>query len=302
MEKIVVTTGRRFVDIDGLAAVIAYQEIPEEETIAIIAGPLNQSVSAQIRKWEMNYLKDLTLTPDDNYKFVIADVSEPDQFPYFVDAKKVIEIYDHHFGFEYRWARLGEKCKIEKVGACATLIWEEFKKRKSQSLKITTLSANLLYTAILSNTLNFHSSLTTDRDKKAYEELKAFINLPDNWTALYFLDQEREVYKNPVSAINNDTKIQKIKGMECAVGQLELWNSRDFLREHKNTVESALKEFDTQIWFLISPCISEGRDYIFTRSETVKNFLRSVMDITFEGDIGTTSKLWLRKEILEKIQ
>ena len=335
MSTLVVTTGKRFVDIDGLACVVAYQEIPPKRPLAVISGPLNSSVTDTIRNWPLPYLT--ALQPGD-YKFVIVDVSETKELPPFVKKDRVIEIYDHHFGFEASWKKLlGEKAKIEAVGACATLIWEEMKKRKledrsekldndvrgaiGQSQKIplptsassfppptshfpiTPLAANLLYTAIISNTLNFQASVTTKRDKQAFEELKGFIDLPETWVAQYYQDQEVSVYTNPEQAVVNDTKIQIIKGLKCAVGQIELWNSEDFIKEHQNEIESTLRAFDTELWFFTSPSIGEGRNYIFTKSETIKNLFRSVMSIDFFGtDIGVTKKLWLRKEILRMIQ
>ena len=337
MAKIVVTTGKRYTDIDGLACVIAYKEIPEVETIAVLPGRLNLSVNSTIRAWKMDYLDNISAG---DYDFVITDVSEESQFAAFVDPKRVIEIYDHHYGFEKYWQdRLGEKAKIEPIGSCATLIWEEFVKRKlkleagnekldydvrnvtgqnqkispppsvssfsplTSHFKISSIAANLLYTAIFANTLNFKASITADRDKKAYEELKPFIDLPPNWVAQYYHDIETDVYANPGNAIREDTKIQIIKGQKCAISQVELWNSSEFLKSHLDEIQGTLKSFGTEYWFLTSPSISEGRNYLFTKDEAVKDWLKSVMAIDFFGtDIGVTDRLWLRKEILKKIQ
>lgn len=334
MAKLVVTTGSRFTDIDALACVIGYKEIPQEEPLAVITGPLNNSVSKTVRDWPLVYKT--KLVPGD-YEFVIVDLSEAEQFPAFVQKEKVVEIYDHHFGFEKFWRHLGDKAKIEKVGACATLIWEELKKRKcgwemrsesgsedkkcvkkpyhppspltpdtqltSHPHPISPLAANLLYTAIISNTLNFQASVTTQRDKNAFIELTKFTNLPPEWIAKYYQEQEVSIYANPVLAISNDTKLQVIKGIRCAIGQIELWNSKNFIKEFPLEIEAALRAFDIEHWFLTSPSISEGRNYIFTKSEIIKDLLRQVMPIDFFGThVGLTKKLWLRKEILAKIQ
>ena len=300
MANLVVTTGRRYIDIDGLACVIAYKEIPEVPLIAVIAGPLNNSVTAKIRTWNLNFQKTLT---EGDYDFVITDTSEKESLPYFVKPERVIEIYDHHFGFEKEWRdRLGDKAKIESVGACATLIWEEFKARKGKC-KISAVAANLLYTAIVSNTLNFQASVTTERDKKAFEELKAFVSLPEDWVREYYRDQEADIYGNPEVAITNDTKMQMIEGRECAVGQLELWRSKEFLESHLGEIEATLSGLNASCWFFTSPSISEGKNYIFTRDQSIKDMLGRVIPIEFGSkDIGVTQKLWLRKEILKKIQ
>jgi inorganic pyrophosphatase/exopolyphosphatase len=300
MSQIVVTTGKRFTDVDALACVIAYKEILPTPPIAVIPGPLNQSVTKQIRLWPLDYLRTIEKNPE--HQYVIVDVSEDPQLPSFVNKEKIIEIYDHHFGFEKIWQeRVGSKAKIEEIGACATLIWEEFKLRGVN--KISTLAANLLYTAIFSNTLNFQASLTTERDKKAFGELKAFIDLPADWIPQYYQDQELQAYLNTQRAVFRDTKIQYIKGIKCAVGQMELWNSKNFINEKKDEIALVLKSFETEHWMLISPSISEGRDYIFTKSQLLKDLLSQSMRIDFFGtDVGITDKLWIRKEILKKIQ
>lgn len=321
MAKVIVTSGPRFTDLDALASAIAYREIPPEPPLVVLPGPLNQSISREIRRWPLNFETNIS---GDDYDFVIVDVSELEAMPPFVrqHQDRVVEIYDHHFGFEELWReKLGERAKIEEVGACATLIWEEMKRRKLEDRshacrqagekldievrsanQISPLAASLLYTAIISNSLNLHSPLTTDRDRKALEELKPFTNLPQNWISQYYLDLEREIYLKPEVVIRNDTKVQNIKGMQCAFCQLELWNSRDFLREYGNRIEAILKEYGTQAWLFNSPCLSEGRNYLYTKNEVLKNLLRRVMTITFEGNIGVTNKLWLRKEILRLIQ
>lgn len=300
MAKIVVTTGRRYIDIDGLACVIAYREIPEEEPIAVIAGPMNNSVTAKIRTWDLNFQKSI---PSGDYDFVVTDTSEKDSFPYFVKPEEVVEIYDHHFGFEKFWReKLGEKAKIEPVGACATLIWEEFKKRKEGGV-ISAIAANLLYTAIVSNTLNFQASVTTERDKKAFEELKQFTSLPPDWIKEYYRDLESDINRDPSAALSNDTKIQTVKGQACAVGEIGLWRSKEFIESHQNQIEAVLNGLNASCWFLTSSSISEGKNYIYTKNQSIKNLLSSVIPIEFGSkDIGVTQKLWLRKEILKKIQ
>lgn len=306
MPQIVVTTGKRFTDIDALACVIAYKEIPSIPTAAVIPGPLNQSVTKDIRLWPLDFQKSLENCPECD--FVIVDVSEDSQLPSFVNKKKIIEIYDHHFGFEKPWVeKLGDKAKIEPVGACATLIWEEFKKRKASGASkekfISPLAANLLYTAIFSNTLNFQVSLATARDKQAFDELKVFVDLPTDWIPRYYQDQQLQAYFNTERAVFRDTKIQDIKGMKCAVGQMELWDSKSFITEKKDEITPVLKSFETEHWMLICPSISEGRSYIFTKSQTLKDLLGRSLRIDFFGaDIGITDRLWIRKEILQKIQ
>ncbi|OGM28044.1 hypothetical protein A2962_05505 [Candidatus Woesebacteria bacterium RIFCSPLOWO2_01_FULL_39_61] len=167
MEKIIVTTGQPFTDIDALACAIAYTELLRlegKDAEAVLPGPLNKSITNEIKSWNLKFLKTPTTK---NAKYALVDISEPKFFANFVKENDVIEVYDHRPGFKDYWEKkLGDGAKTEMVGACATLIWEEYVKRK-KSNEISEMSGNLLSTAIISNTLNFNAMVTTDRDKKS---------------------------------------------------------------------------------------------------------------------------------------
>ena len=181
------------------------------------------------------------------------------------------------------------------VGACATLIWEEFQKR-IKPLEISIVSANLLSTAIISNTLNFNASLTTQRDIKACEELKHYTRLPENWIKSYFTDQDKEVDLNIKDSLINDTK-----NLDPIIGQLELWDAKKVIFKHLKEIEEALLSFGLPNWFLTAPSISEGKNYLFTKNTKIKKLLEQSIGAKFKGAIGTTEKLWLRKEIFKKL-
>ncbi|KKQ41915.1 MAG: Inorganic pyrophosphatase/exopolyphosphatase [Microgenomates group bacterium GW2011_GWC1_37_8] len=296
MGKIVVTSGQPFTDIDALACAIAYAELLKKEGIdaeAVLPGSLNKSITKEIKKWKLDFSKN----PKFNHaKYVLVDISEPKYFATFVKENDVVEIFDHRYGFENYWKeRLGIKSRIEMVGACATLIWEEFVAR-SNPLKISELSANLLSTAIISNTLNFQASVTTQRDKDSFKEMAKFTNLPRNWAETYYSEQDKEVEGDIKSAILNDTK-----NIEPIIVQLELWDSKKIIFKHLKDIEETLAVFGTNNWFLTSPSINEGRNYLYTKNPKVKKLLEKIINAKFDGDIGTTEKLWLRKEILKKL-
>lgn len=298
MRKIVVTAGETFTDIDSLASALAYREA-NPNSLVVLPNPLNQSVTPTIKTWKLDFSPKIENGDND---FVVVDVSDPQHIPKFVNQEKIIEIYDHHPGFEKYWLKkLGPRAHIETIGACATLIWEEFKRRQPNK-KVGTICANLIYTAIFSNTLNFKASVTTKKDKIAFRELKPYINLPENWFEQYYQEVESEIYQNPVKSILNDTKTIEIKGVEYTVGQIELWASQNFVGKYLKEIENALTSFGNQNWFFTSPSISEGKNYIYTKNEAIKRRLKEILDLTFDGNLGTTNKLWLRKEILKKLQ
>jgi nanoRNase/pAp phosphatase (c-di-AMP/oligoRNAs hydrolase) len=300
MEKIIVTSGHAFTDIDALACAISYSELLRlkgKKAKAILPGPLNKTVTEKIKKWNLDYSCESNLDPTDDYFFVLVDISDQGYFAKFVRPEKIIEIFDHRSGSKNLWKkRLKNNSHIELVGACATLIWEEFKKAKKDS-EISEISANLISTAIIANTLNFQASVTTSRDRKAFEELSKYTKLPKDWARLYFRDKDKEIDKDIESSIRND-----LKGPKPFIAQLELWNAKRVISKHHKKIVKIMQSYDPTDWFLTAPSISESKNYLIAQDKKIKKILQKNINVKFAGDIGTTNKLWLRKEIVQRIK
>ncbi len=292
-----ITSGQSWTDIDAFACAVAYSHLLREKGIEnkiYLPGVLNSSITNSILELGIDFEKQISITKED--KFIVVDVSEPEQIANGVNENNIIEIFDHRYGFVDHWKNvLNEKSKIEMVGACATLIWEEYKK---ENIEIDFLNANLLILAIVSNTLDLKSSVSTDRDLLAFEELQEFIDLPTNWKENYFNEQTKSIEENPVKAIVEDTK-----GIvsDITFAQIELWSGESFIEKNQKEIKETLENIGNKNWMISVPSISEGINYIYTESAYLKDLLSKVIEINFDGDIGKTTKLWLRKEIRTKI-
>ena len=148
-KKSIVAGGSAYADIDVLACIAAYTQLLNLKGChaqGIITGPWNQTISHSVRQWPIEIGNEQFLPLEDFCNFVLVDISDPKFFEQFVEIEKVIEVYDHHYGHEAFWKeRLPTSTFIEYVGACATLIWERFKREGLQD-SISTINANLLYT------------------------------------------------------------------------------------------------------------------------------------------------------------
>ncbi len=297
---IVITAGQKYNDIDALACAVAYKnlcDLQNRPAKIVLPGPLNESVTEEIKAWDFTIEKELTGNPK-SYNYVLVDVSEPGHFASFVQEDKVIEIYDHRHGFGDYWQKkLGDKARIQLIGACATLIWEEFVKANLAD-KISPVSANLLATAILSNTLNLQAQITSPRDKQALAKLANRITLPSNWREQYFDQVSRGIMDDPLGSMTNDTKTLGINGKQYIITQLELWNAEDFVNKNYDLIVKVLAERDIPYTFLTCPSISEGFNYLVAINDDMKAILTTVLDAEFDVNIGKTKKLWLRKEIM----
>lgn len=309
---LIITSGRVYSDIDIVASALPYKNLCDLKGIpakAVLAGPLNDSVPQLVRNLGLKFETGLREDPS-SCQFVIVDFSEPKFLPDFVKQDNIIKVFDHRFlGWENYWKdKLGNDAHIEPVGACATLIWEEYIKEGLTS-KISTVDANLLYIAIICHTLNLKSSVTSDRDRNALNSLKPLTNLPQNFLETYYNQVNESFMNNPEEAMRNDTKIQEIGGIKYGIIQVELWDSRKFIESHQDLIlktltslkhpEGVIDVGPTLRVFLTSPSISEGHNYIVTGSDEVKNLLEKSIGAKFSGNIGQTPKLYLRKEIIK---
>ena len=301
-QKIVVTSGYKGADADVFACVPAYTELLRLQgfdAIPVITGDFTSSVTPSLlnsgAKYEKSYL------PDGTEKFVLVDISEAEYFAKFVDLERVSEVYDHRRGYEDYWKeKIGSGAHIELVGACGTLIWEEFKKR-NQAGRISQTSARLLLASIVSNTINFQASVTTERDRQAFQELQAIANLPADWAKEYFLEQEEIFLANFKTYIESDIKVFKSAGRDFVIAQIELWDAEKAVSRTEEIAE-IMGKYGATPWIVIIHDIARGFDYIFSRSEEGKAAVSAKFGFLFTGDFARTEKPVMRKELVAALR
>lgn len=238
---IIISAGKAFNDIDAFACALAYRELLAKEgkqSLVVFPGPLNHSVTDLAKRQYEDFLTDYELKADD--QLVYVDLSDPEHFAFGKGSEtQVNELYDHHYGFENYWnERLGSRSHIERLGAAATLIWEEFVKRGFGD-SISAESANLLSIAILQNTLNFTSTETHDRDRDAFSELANHRSMTDGWEAQYFRECAEGMENDFSEALRNDTKkLEQLFGnIPLVFSQLEITEDpKAFLERHRDEI------------------------------------------------------------------
>lgn len=262
MARTIVTAGQNAADIDVLACAVGYAELLRYgriEAQAVIPGAFIMNVTPTVLSWQPDFVRTYeNPSPDD--RFVLVDFSNIDHVARFVDPKRIVEVYDHRRGFEEYWRdTLGKNAHIEMVGACATLIWEQWKER-GHAKEVSKTCARLLATAILSNTLAFKANNTHHRDHAAHEDLLRVAKLPDNWAQQYFAEQRQTLLANLAQLVRTDTKIEKLRsGEEIAMCQIELWSGRDFLKENPTTCITLSQTQVPSNGSSLSPALKKGR-------------------------------------------
>jgi len=295
----IVTTGNKFTDIDGLACVLAYEELLNKKGIEathFLSDNFTESVPALVKdlgykiKTEIPYI-------DNDTKFIVTDISEPKFFPEFIDIEKIEKIFDHHFGNEEFWKeKLGDNSVIREIGACATLIYQEWVKEGLLD-SISPLSANLLITAIISNSLNFKASVTKDEDIQAYKDLLQYSNLPRNWTEKYFEAVTKGILIDPIASLKTDTKVIDFKEQQISIGQLEVWDGSSIIKDNLKDIINMLNNNSLKGFVTIAN-IGQGINYLICTDPNFQKLLKEKIGANFIYDFCTTDKLYLRKELI----
>ncbi len=296
----IITAGSNYLDIDAYACMVAMAELLNLQGINAIAyskASCNYSVCSSLvsdGQVQQNHPLDM---PEEDFQYIIVDVSDPDFIKDFVPVDKVIEVYDHHVGFEEFWSsRIGNNAHIEFIGAAATLIYREWKKSGLQE-QMKPSTAKLLIAAILDNTLNLTSTNTTPEDVDVFNELCCIGNVDKNWCAFYFLEVQKSVEADLKNAMFNDVKaVHNNPVLPPKVAQLCVWDASSVLAR-MDEIRGWFTDSDEG--FMINFIdISHSCSYFVCDDEVSQKKIEKVFNIQFEDGIAKTEKPFLRKQII----
>ncbi|MEK7615534.1 MAG: DHH family phosphoesterase [Patescibacteria group bacterium] len=305
----IVSAGKAFNDVDAFACAVAYAELLKlegKESVAVFIGPLNHTVSPLCLKQNAEYLLMYDPKPED--RLVYVDLSDPAHFAFpDLPESQIEEIYDHHYGWEEYWSsRLNERSHIERVGAAATQIWEEFKKRGHQE-NISASSANLLLIAILQNTLNFTSSETNERDHLAFRELMTHGSLEVGWQDVYLKELARYTHEYFAETLKNDTKIVDgiVPEQKLIFSQLEIMEDpQKFFSQYQEQIDAFWSSFVDAKTLINIADISSKKSLLYSKDsqwlhETVAVLFKEVFS---SGPDWSLIPIHQRKQILKLFQ
>lgn len=291
-------------DLDGYACAVAYAELLNNQGISAIAGIIDSAHD------EVKYvLQRFNLTPaesianDDNYKTVIlVDASDIIGLEGKIRPEKVIEIIDHRQINESD-KFTNAKVQIELVGAAATLIAEKYILTNS---KISPRAAILLYSAIISNTLNFKGGVTTDRDRQAAAWLNNYISVDDNYWQELFLAKSNLSGENLEKRIESDFAWFELGGKKIGVAQLEIIGADKLINDRFEEIISVLNKIKVNLnidhVFQNTIELAVGINYLITDDKLMQNILESALDIKFTNSVALRKTLIMRKQIVPLIK
>lgn len=295
---IVLTVGKSYVDIDGYASCIAYRELLKMQGIQskfVTHASLNYSI--------INSLLNLPYGVDeykvnDKDRFIILDLSNKEFFPNFVKVQNIIELIDHHPGFEEYWnERLNKNAIIEKIGSVATIIVEKYE-QSNLIEKMDKNIAKLLMAAILDNTLNFTAKITSERDKKAYDKLQ-IISGELNFADVYFNECQNTIESKLEESIINDLKYQKTNEyLPDIIGQLTIYDINRLVGQMDRVRQTMNSNSNKWIINIIS--LKDNTSYVMYSDDEVKQNITKLFNCNYNDDLLMIKPARLRKEIMGK--
>lgn len=296
-ERIIITSGKKYIDIDAYAGIIAYKILLQSlgfEVYAKTTAIENESISELIKRLNFNF-DDIEIRPND--KFVVLDVSNPDFFDTEVILENVIEVIDHHTGYEEYWKnQIQTRDTIEFIGSICTIIFERYIENKKEVL-LTPNLCKLLIAGILDNTLNLKSSITTDRDLKAYEALKMIGKIDEEWRYIYFESCYKNLEHNLKECIESDIKIETVNELLPNVfGQLIVLN-KNVIFNNLETMYDTFRNYESWIFNVIS--LEDGKSYLFYSAKS-KNNLEQLFQKKSDDGYLILEHFLLRKQIMKK--
>lgn len=290
-------------DLDGIAGLVGYSEFLThrgKQNIAAYMGVLHDEARYVLDRFNIPYPQKI----GDGGSFddvVLVDVSDRAGLAGRISLEKVSEVIDHRKVHEAElFARA--RIQIELVGSVATLIAERYINDK---LTISRNAAILLFTAIISNTLNFKSSVTTKRDQDAAYWLSSYAKLPqDFWKELFKVksDLAGEVLAKRISG---DFATFSFAEKSLGVAQLELMNAAIIKSRCQEVLEILLheqKQRQLDLIFLTAVSLDEEKNLFLTPCKETQGVLeRLYPSLIFENGIAERPGLLLRKQIVPLI-
>lgn len=295
----IITSGAAYLDIDAYACCIAYAELLNLQGIparAVSSTQPNASVSRTVLAWG-NGLSDYT--PKTNDQFILVDVSDYHHFDPIVMLDQVVEVIDHHPGYEHYWSeKLGSAADIRPIGAAATQVFQRWQ-AAGLLPQISEQSAALLATAILDNTLNFTGQMTTAADIEAYAELAPLGKLHVSWPQTYFLECQASIEADLAAALAADLKrMQPESHLPQVFAQMTLWDADALLHRHHPAI-NAWMAGQGDDWLLNVIGIREGKSCLLAQPEVSQQKLSRLLALDWQAGVAVLAPSMLRKELLK---
>ncbi len=278
--------GHKAPDTDSTGSPIIWawylSEVRRQPATAVLQGEPNTEASWMLKKWDVDRPAIITdLAPGE--KCVIVDTNNPAELPESIADAEIIEIIDHHLLAGGISTRSPISITLRPVACTATvmhdLMGDEALGRAPRAIK------GLMLTCILSDTLEFRSPTTTERDRFVAERIAADlgISIPDYAAEMFAAKSDVSAFSDE-ALLRMDSKEYVLGGRQLRISVLET-TAAQVLLDRKDALMRAMPAVATadgadQVLLFIVDILKEQATLLvpndFVRQIAEKSFAATV--------------------------
>ncbi len=241
MEKVLVF-GHKSPDTDSICSTLAMANLQTklrgEEVIPCRLGELNEETKYALKYFEVEVPKFIEKV-EEGQNVILVDHNEFSQSVDGIENAKIIAVVDHHRINNFQTSE-PLFYYAQPVGCTATILLELF---KTNNIEIEPKIAGLMLSAIISDTLLLKSPTTTDKDKKAVEELAKIANVDISKYGLDMLKAGTDLDKyTEDELIRLDAKCIEKEEIKYVIAQVNTVSIPDVLKRKAKIEEEMNKE------------------------------------------------------------
>ena len=241
MEKVLVF-GHKSPDTDSICSTLAMANLQTklrgEEVIPCRLGELNEETKYALKYFEVKAPKFIEKV-EEGQNVILVDHNEFSQSVDGIENAKIIAVVDHHRINNFQTSE-PLFYYAQPVGCTATILLELF---KANNIEIEPKIAGLMLSAIISDTLLLKSPTTTDKDKKAVEELAKIANVDISKYGLDMLKAGTDLDKyTEDELIRLDAKCIEKEEIKYVIAQVNTVSIPDVLKRKAKIEEEMNKE------------------------------------------------------------
>lgn len=241
MEKVLVF-GHKSPDTDSICSTLAMANLQTklrgEEVIPCRLGELNEETKYALKYFEVKAPKFIEKV-EEGQNVILVDHNEFSQSVDGIENAKIIAVVDHHRINNFQTSE-PLLYYAQPVGCTATILLELF---KVNNIEIEPKIAGLMLSAIISDTLLLKSPTTTDKDKKAVEELAKIANVDISKYGLDMLKAGTDLDKyTEDELIRLDAKCIEKEEIKYVIAQVNTVSIPDVLKRKAKIEEEMNKE------------------------------------------------------------
>ena len=175
----------------------------------------------------------------ENKKIIMVDHNEFSQSVRAIEKARVLEVLDHHRINDFSTTQ-PVTFRNEIVGSTATIVATIYRENQ---IPIPQNLAGLLLGALLSDTMNFHSPTTTDKDRQTANILAAMADLDiDEFAKDMFAVTANTEGRTLTEMLNQDMKIYDVRETKFSISQVIVTSTKD-LPDEKASITSTVEAF-----------------------------------------------------------